>query len=600
MKRVIWDIETDGLLQEATKVFTIVLKDVDTGEVISACDAARDGYRTIGDALAILAKAEERIGHNTLKFDCKVIEKLYPGTLAKGLDTDTMILAQLKFPDIKERDGEKLSNGTWSKEFFSHKGKSLFGKHSLAAWGKRIGTFKDEYEGSFDKWAPEMQAYAEQDLETTYQLWRYLCPEDYSQEAIRLEHDIVKITHQMELDGIPFDLKGAIELQATLATRKEKLRSSLTGLFEPWEVVVKEAIAKVNSKKLGRVKGEPYKVVKTVYFNPGSREHIAKCLIEKYGWKPSVFTPTGKPKIDDEVLEELEYPEALALAEYFTVCKLLGYLVEGDKAWLNYYDEKHKVIHAHYEPMGTVTSRSSHHSPNIGQVPSVDKPYGKECRNLFGRQDGMCLVGTDMSGLELRCLAHYMAHLDRGKYAEVILETDDIHLVNMKAAGLSSRKQAKTLWYAILYGAGLPKIGSITGGGFKAGKDISNKFYKEFPALKKLINICKSGATKGYLNGLDGRRVPVRSEHAALNTLLQSAGAIICKRWVVEMYKQLPKDSRFACWVHDELQIICKPEDAEYVGNLSKRVAHEVAEHYKLKCPLDTEYKIGNNWAECH
>lgn len=597
MKRIIWDIETDGLLQEATKVFTIVIKDVETEAVVS-CSSSGDGA-SITDGLSILRQADERIGHNTLKFDCKVIEKLYPGTLAKGLDTDTMILAQLKFPDIKERDGEKLSNGTWSKEFFSHKGKSLFGKHSLAAWGKRIGTFKDEYEGSFDKWAPEMQAYAEQDLETTYQLWRYLCPEDYSQEAIRLEHDIVKITHQMELDGIPFDLKGAIELQATLATRKEKLRSSLTGLFEPWEVVVKEAIAKVNSKKLGRVKGEPYKVVKTVYFNPGSREHIAKCLIEKYGWKPSVFTPTGKPKIDDEVLEELEYPEAKQLSEYFTVCKRLSQLAEGDEGWMQRYDDKTGVIHAAYSPMGTVTSRCSHHSPNIGQVPAIDKPYGGACRRLFGAEVGKVLVGTDMSGLELRCLAHYMAHFDNGKYADVVC-SGDVHTVNQLAAGLPTRNNAKTFIYAFLYGASGQKIGSIVGQDAASGYKLIRRFLKRTPGLEDLKFKVTTGASKGYLNGLDNRRVPVRSEHAALNTLLQSAGAIICKRWVVELHKLLPKGARFACWVHDELQIICKPEDAEMIGNLSKRVAHEVAEHYKLKCPLDTEFKIGESWASTH
>jgi DNA polymerase I-like protein with 3'-5' exonuclease and polymerase domains len=584
------------------------MKDVDTGTVYSCHDQqwvnpnASVVTLSILEGLKLLSTATERIGHNTIKYDLKVIKKLYPEITLQGKDTDTLVLAKLIHPDIKTED----ANNRRTSENFSHKGKALYGSHSLAAWGKRLGEYKLEYSEGFDTWSPEMQSYGEQDIETTYSLWMYLKPHTYSQEAIELEHRIAHILHQVEIDGIPFDIQKAAELQATLSNKRDELKRGLISLFPPWTVEVKRFTAKVDNKKLNRKKGDEIVVTKEVVFNPGSRDHIAYCLKRKYGWKPKDFTPTGKAQIDDEVLGELEYPEAKALAEYFIVCKTLAQVAEGEQNWMQHYDLRTRTIHAAYNPMGCVTSRCSHHSPNIGQVPAVDKPFGVECRSLFGFSTTHVLLGSDMSGLELRCLGHYLAFFDQGKYADIVVN-GDVHTLNQQAAGLPTRNNAKTFIYGFLYGAGPEKIGSIVNGTVTTGRRLIKSFLAKTPALNSLRNYIYSSVGKGYLVALDGRHVPVRKPHAALNSLLQSAGAIICKRWVVGVLDSLKEqgltygsDYRIVAFIHDELQIMVRKGLEETVGTTCQQVAVKVGVDLGMKCPLAAEYKTGANWAETH
>jgi DNA polymerase-1 len=612
--RLIWDLETDGLLDDVTVIHSLLMFDIDTNTTYS-CHDQGERYTpppgviglSISDGLDLLAAADERIGHNVIKYDLRVLKKLRPDLVLKGIDRDTMILAKLIHPDIKEEDSRTLASGRLNKETFKHKNRSCFGSHSLAAWGHRVGEKKQEYSGGFEQWSPEMQSYGEQDIPVTYKLWLHLAPHTYSQAAIELEHRIADIVFQIEVDGIPFDLEKAVELQSKLVQERDEIKRSLMGLFPDWEVVTKTFIAKVNLPKRGIAKGDEVIVKKTVVFNPGSRDHISKCLIEKYGWVPREFTPTGKPTIDDEVLMGLEYPEAKALAKYFIVCKTLAQLAEGDQNWMKHYDCNTRTIHAAYDTMGTVTSRCAHFSPNIGQVPSVDKPYGVECRSLFANSSNdTVLLGTDMSGLELRCLAGYMAHWDKGAYASIVT-TGDVHTINQQAAGLPTRANAKTFIYGFLYGAGPEKIGSIVNGSVHRGRTLIANFIKGFPALKHLKAECEAAIGKGYLNALDGRKVPIRKKHAALNSLLQSAGAIFCKMWVVGIRDELEnkgltygKDYRFVVFSHDELQILVSKGFETIVGDTSKAVAVAVGERLNFKCPLAADYKIGNNWAETH
>ena len=585
--------------------------DVDTGTMYSCHD---QGWvnpgdvvtLTIAQGLMLLRDAEEVIGHNIRKYDLRVIKKLHPDCMPKGSITDTLILAKLIHPDIKREDSDALSSGRFTNATFRVKGKPVFGSHSLGAWGLRLGIPKIDYAGGFETWSPEMQLYGEGDLRTTRALWLYLSPDTYSQQAIELEYEIADICYQIELDGIPFDFNKAVELQAELTSKRDQIKRSLLGLFPDWEVITKEFVAKVGNTKRGIKKGDTVTNKKTVVFNPGSREHISKCLIDKYGWKPTDFTPTGKPQIDDEVLTELEYPEAKQLSEYFIVCKTLSQLAEGKGGWMQSCGPT-GLINAAYDTMGTVTSRCSHFSPNIGQVPSVDKPYGVQCRSLFG--DGgrdYILLGADMSGLELRCLANYMAHFDGGDYATVVT-TGDVHTLNQQAAGLPTRNNAKTFIFGFLYGAGPAKIGSIVGAGARRGKQLIDAFLNKTPALKRLRSAVIGACGKGYVIAIDGRHVPIRKPHAALNSLLQSAGAIICKRWVVGVRRGLEqqgliygKDHRFVAFIHDELQILVRPHLSTIVGDCCKATAIRVGDDLKFKCPLAAEYKTGANWADSH
>ena len=384
------------------------------------------------------------------------------------------------------------------------------------------------------------------------------------------------------------------------------------------------------------MEGAPYTPIEHVVFNPSSRDHIALKLKEA-GWVPTEFTDKGAPKVDDEVLEHVRVDDPVKQAsidlikEYLMIQKRIGQAAEGDKAWLRYVAEDGK-IHGSVNPNGAVTGRATHSFPNLGQVPGVRAPYGEQCRAAFGAEhhlDGLTgtpwvQAGIDASGLELRCLAHFMAPYDNGEYADVILN-GDIHTVNQNAAELPTRDNAKTFIYGFLYGAGDEKIGQIVGAGKERGKELKKKFLENTPAIAQLREAIQQGLVESskwvageqqvkwkrrWIRGLDGRRVHVRSPHAALNTLLQSAGALICKLWIVRVEEMLLEaglkhgwdgDFAYMAWIHDEIQVACRtPEIAQQVIDVSQEAMRWVGEHWNFRCRLDTEGKMGSNWKECH
>ena len=319
------------------------------------------------------------------------------------------------------------------------------------------------------------------------------------------------------------------------------------------------------------------------------------------------------------------------IKEYLMIQKRIGQAAEGDKAWLRYVQDDGK-IHGAVNPNGAVTGRATHSFPNLAQIPGVRSPYGEQCRSAFGAEhhlDGITgkpwvQAGIDASGLELRCLAHFMARFDNGEYAHEILN-GDIHTKNQNAAELPTRDNAKTFIYGFLYGAGDEKIGQIVGAGKERGKELKKKFLENTPAIAALReaiqqSLVKSSAWIGgeqkvqwkrrWIKGLDGRKVHVRSPHAALNTLLQSAGALICKLWIIKTEEMLIEkglkhgwdgDFAYMAWVHDEIQVACRTEHiAQIVIDTAQEAMRWVGEHWAFRCRLDTEGKMGPNWAVCH
>lgn len=435
LRRYVFDIETNGLLDTLTTIHCLVLLNADTGQMHSF------GPSEIPEGLRLLEEAHELIGHNVIAFDLPAITKVYPSFTTAAKVTDTLVLARLIYSDLKsdKQDGVRLATGQIAKE--------AYGSHSLNAWGQRIGLHKMQHDTGWDVWSPEMQAYCEHDTRVTLALWKHLKVDTYSKTAVDLEHDVARLCFKIEQNGWPFDVRKATELYGRLAARREELKADLRGLFDPWEEVDRAVTYKRDNKKLGVKAGDTKTYYKTVEFNPGSRQHIERCLRTKYGWKPEVFTPSGQAKVDEEVLARLEYPEAKKLAEFFLVEKRIGQLAEGEQAWLKC--ERNGRIHGRYNTNGAVTGRCTHSNPNIAQVPSVSAEYGGDCRALFGVPKGWKLVGADYSGLELRCLAHYMATFDGGSYAREVVE-GDVHTANQKAAGLPTRNNAKTFIYAFL------------------------------------------------------------------------------------------------------------------------------------------------------
>ncbi len=565
----IWDLEADHLLKEVTQVWCHVFRDVHTDEVHTF-----DPTQT-QEALQFMDNAKTLIGHNIIDYDLRVMKKLYDFTF-KGKIVDTLVYSRTIWPHLKELDFSLHRQG-------KHPAK-LIGSHSLKAWGIRLGELKGDYNSgseSFAAYTPEMLTYCIQDTQVTKVLYDKIQSKGFSQEALDLEHTLHTLLIQQEETGFDFDVEAAQKLYATLAQRRNTIEQELVDTFEP-------TIVELKTK------------TKVIPFNPASRQQIADRLMRR-GWEPEVFTETGEPKVDETVLSGIDMPEAKLLNEYLLLNKRIGQLATGKQAWLKL--EENGKIHGRVNHMGAVTSRCTHSNPNTGQIPSVSAEYGKECRSLFIAPRGYSLLGADASGLELRCLAHYMAAYDSGAYAEIVLN-GDIHTANQEAAGLESRNQAKTFIYGFLYGSGDEKTGKIIGKGAKEGKAIKKKFLKKLPALKYLKDaVAKAADDRGWVKGLDGRIIPIRHSHAALNTLLQSAGAIICKTWyvfVAEALKKANLDAQIVAFVHDEVQLVVKKGQEDDAGRLILQCMRDVEQHFNFRCRLDSEYKYGRNWADTH
>lgn len=620
MSRYVFDCETDGFLDALTKVHCLVLKDADAGTRTTYNDQP-GSLHPITDGARCLMNAAEIIGHNIIAFDIPALKKVYPWfTIPSEKVTDTLVLAKLYEGNIKEEDLKPQYKGT-------PRG-ALFGKQSIEAWGVRLGKAKVGTEiEDWSQWTPLMQERCEVDVEVNDLLFKRLRKRTPWPRAELLEHQAAWLCAQIERNGLRFNRDKAIKLYGELAELRHKLATELKTLFKPWVVFQGEVTSKANNKRYGHTKGAVYSKILINEFNPLSRDHIANRLKAKYGWKPDKFTDGGKPQVDETVLASLDYPEAKPLAELFLVQKRIGQIAEGDEAWLKH--ENDGWVHYHINPNGAVTGRATHSKFNITQVPKVGSKWGKECREMFETVAAWVLLGTDAEGLELRCLGHYMSRYDGGAYAKAVVEGKeadgtDVHSINTRALGMQpqqlytlggkqqkGRNAGKTWMYAFIYGAGDPKLGKILGKGRAAGKKARADLLSKVPALGELVKAVKKAVKRGFLIGLDGRHMHIRSDHAALNTLLQGAGAVICKKWMVELERILQEndykhgwdgDYAFVIWAHDELQIAVNPKylRPEVVGSYAQKAMEITQEYFGFKCELGVSWKIGNNWAETH
>ena len=594
---LIFDIETDGLLEDTTRIHSLVIYDTEKEKLYSFADRDGNTLSEIEEGLAMLEDADEISGHNIIKFDIPVIRKLYPSFYIRGKLFDTLLMSKLCYPDIGEIDDRRIRKGLYPKE--------IRGRYSLKAWGYRLKEYKGDYceqEDCWSKWTPDMQRYCEQDVMVTKKLYELLKSKNISEEAVALEHEFAQIINAQEQRGVYFDKTRAIELTGQLLQRKSELEQELKRFF-PAETRTETFIPKANNRARGYIKGQPFTKYITVEFNPSSRQMIADRLIKKYNWKPKELSPTGLPIVSEEVLEGLDYVEAPILKEYFLVTKVLGQIADGRNAWLKLISPD-GAIHGRVDTIGAVTGRCTHNSPNLAQVPAVGGFMGKECRELFRAREGYKLVGCDASGLELRCLAHYMNDED---YIHEILH-GDIHTKNQQMAGLATRAEAKRFIYAFNYGGGDSLIGSIVGGDAKKGKAIKKKFLEGLPKLHKLItNVQAKIKSRGYLYGLDKRVLKVREQYKGLNVLLQSAGAIVMKKALCILYEdcfdkgwKLNEDYAFVLNVHDEYQAEVKPELVDEYKEMAVNAIRKAGEYFKFRCPLDGEAKVGDSWYDTH
>lgn len=583
---VTFDVETNALkIRDVTKIHCCAVSD-GTNTVL---------YKDSKEWLQVLEDADVLIGHNIIQYDIPAIQQLYPTFKPKGKVVDTLILCRMLYPDILDRDFKKKWEGMPIQ---------LYGRHSLEAYGFRLGYTK-RHAGleDFSVLTDELAERCICDVELNRKLWARLQPKaDDIPCAVDLEMRFAQLIALQERSGFGFNVQGALELEAEinqqLNTLGERLRQRFPfvdgGLFTP----------KRDNKTRGYVGGAA--MCRLTDLNPNSRDHVAWVLQTLLEWKPEEFTKEGKPKVDETVLSKI--PGAEDFVSHFTLQKRLGQLSTGNNAWLKLVESDNR-IHGSVITVGCATARCSHVNPNMAQVPAVRSALGPECRALFG--PGLLgggrstkQVGVDLSGIEARCLAHYLWPFDNGKFADEVLN-GDIHTANQKAAGLATRDQAKTFFYALMYGAGAEKLGLITG---QDGAKLKRKYFRNMPALASLSKrVVAKAEDEGFVKGLDGRRIMIRSSHSALNFLLQSAGAIISKLWYNTCYDELTAagftygvDWSFLAHVHDEVQFAVAGERAEELGLIAVGSSRLAGDALGLRIAIDSEYKIGDNWAECH
>jgi len=600
-KWYVFDLETDNLYDDVTKIHCLVLYDINRDQTFTY------GPDRIADGLEHLATANVLIGHNILFFDIPVIRKLYPFyTFAAARIIDTLICTRLIWPKEKLYDMDA--------EQYIQVPVKLRGSASLKAWGYRLSDYKIEFK-DFKEYSEAMAEYCRQDVSVTTKLFEHIQRQSCPESALKLEHDFALAIEKQIRSGFPFDVDACLDLVDNLRTKQAVLETELKTLFPPKRIET-VFVPKVNNASRGYVKGKPFVKVKHEEFNPGSRQQIIERLKDKYNWTPGKTTEKGNSILDDDVLAALPYPEAGALAEYMLIKKRLGQIADGNNAWLKLVNNDTGCIHGDVITNGCITGRCSHRNPNASQVPANYSPYGKECRNLFHAPEGWILIGVDAKALELRCLAGYLALWDNGEYARVVTdETIDIHVYNQKMFGVKTRDISKRLLYGIAYGCGALKAGTIIDPNEKdevvlrkLGSTAINSFMQGIPALKKLKDkIANNIAARGYLIGLDNRPLFCRSDFKGLNVLLQSSGALLMKQVVINLHQTMYDRGYFygQDWqqhgmIHDEIQVSCPPAMVDTLTSVALDAFPAAQQFFGFQCPIDGDAHVGYSWDQTH
>lgn len=623
MRRVLADIETNGLLPDVSVIHCGVVMDLDTEEI------REYGPNEIDALVADLERADVIAGHNFAGYDAVVLEKLAGFHALDHKYLDTLAISRLLFPgsakttpllglDIAfaRKHGEKILPS------------KHHGRHTLKAWSIRLQlgeAGKKEYKGGWEKWSPEMQEYCKYDVIANVSLLNHFLKKGWDENIFYAESLLTYWMEKQKLYGVKFDTLAAIKLTGELTQRREDLRRELQEIFPPIEVEhgpVK--VAKV--ARNGRVPGQKYRLKKMQEFNPGSEMQVAARLIELHGWKPNAYTPSGRAQVTAEILSDLPYPEAAKIAEYSIVDKVLGSLSEGKQAWLVLTDEN-DLIHGTVVPTAATTMRAAHSGPNMAQVPSPHKPWGHECRALFRapRPDHR-MVGADASSLQLALYSHFVARYDGGALAALCSDPDgDPHEYMRAASGLFLRNRQKNLTYGTFFGAGRYKQGQMVLLDWKdaldqgltdeplphldeatrLGEMVDARMRKNMAGYEAMQRDCRKVARRGFLNLLNGAMLTVKQARLVLVTLLQGNEAVIMKNAYLRATQHLRHEiaegaAHPVLWVHDEFQWAAEPEIAEHVGQVLAQAITEAGEEYNLRVKLRGDYKVGETWADTH
>ncbi len=592
--KIVIDIEADGLLIAAKNVWCVVIQNLDDGNIDTFRPEDEDFAVTISE---YFNDAEAIIGHNIMMYDLPLLKKLYGINYNPSKVIDTQLISRVLEPDRE--------NG-----------------HSLKAWGIRLGNVKSDFT-DFTKYTEEMLEYCIQDVKVTSSLYKFITSDiNLSDKYITLEHEFAYIISQQILAGFGFDVEGAEKLYSELVIEYDNIKSELASIMPKIAnknhyntVVKKNALISENSESYTYSAGGKVKTKEFTYIepNPTSRQQLAAWLISK-GWKPKSFTETGLPEVNEKTLADFATIESTKAVRMLRLQKQLGMLKDGQSGWIKcYHQQGTGRIHGDVITNGANTGRCTHSNPNVSQVDKKDL----RMRALWIPREQWHLVGIDAASLELRVLAHYLSYYDDGLFATLV-STGDVHTHNQQTFGLQKRDSAKTMIYALIYGAGDKKLGTIAMSDIgvverdeakliKAGRVLRQRVIDDFSGYKELLedvkNIFKS---RGFLVGLDKRPLHPRKEYSALNLLIQSGGAIIMKQAQVNSLKlfkdnnlQLGIDYNYVGSIHDEAQIEVKA-NPDLIGELFVRAIENTKQDFNLKCDMAGEYKVGKNWSLTH
>jgi DNA polymerase I-like protein with 3'-5' exonuclease and polymerase domains len=588
MTTLIFDTETNGLLDEATVMHCLSTSQEGSEHVLDYnddYDECNDGPVHVG--LNWLARADELVAHNLLGFDLPVTKKLSPGWEPKeGCKlTDTLVLSRLCFPDLFERDMKRKYQGFPSK---------LFGRHSLEAWGQRLGVAKGDYAGGWEEFSQDMMDYCNQDVVVLKEVLKTMKRQGFSQESIDLEHDFAQVIHEMNMRGVRFDTDAATQLLEVLTVREAEVEELLRASFQGFEKIHISPV-----KKIRRVEQIP--------FNPGSRRHITRALMEQRGWVPDDedYTPSGIPKLSEEILKRMDpkvVPEAPLILESLMLDKRLGQLSRGKNAWLKLVGDD-GIIRPFVNHMGTITGRCTHSRPNVGQVPASRNPYGKECRELWRPREGYTLLGSDASSVEVRILAHYLSPYDRGELVRLVEEGESPHKRTMKLTGIEDYDKAKMALYATLYGIKPPGLAKQLGTSVVKARKIQKKLLDGYGISGLVEQLRETFSQKGFLNGFDGRRIPIRKISALLNTLIQAGASVLIKKWTVLSMQALRSsgiDAHLVLHVHDEMQLEVPHDSVTEAEEIVKAAMLQAGKELGIRCRTTADTATGPDWSHTH
>lgn len=604
-KRLIFcDIETESL---TPKLIHCLVAKVE-GEVFSFFGkSAKDAFKAFFEK----EKDSYWVFHNGLSFDIPTISNLYNVTIPLEKTVDTLTLSKLLRP------------------------KRPYG-HSLEQWGIFLGFNKIAFK-DFQVFSMEMLTYCIRDVEVTEKLFWHLVKDEaegFSLYSFCLEQEVRTLMDLQQKNGFYLDQGLAGSILAQTGYRMIEIEEEVKKVFKPVFKPLKkqdEGIVKVRYKKDGSLSSVGIKQYEHVWgdfcpvfaetFNLGSVVQIKERLF-KMGWQPTKFKkPTkkqalggakkGAAVVDEETMsafaEKSGLKEIKLLAEYLLVRSRHSTVEQ----WLTLCDNKSR-IHGRVDTLGAATARMTHSNPNSANIPSVPKNkegvikglaggFGFECRSCWTVEDPsrQVIVGADASGIQLRALAHYMGDED---YIKEICE-GDVHTRHQIAAGLPTRDSAKTFIYAWLLGAGDAKIGQIIGKGAKEGAALKEKFLNSFPALKELKVRISVASQRGFMYGLDGRKLWIPSEHLAMSLYLQGFEAVIMKKAMVDYQRELRAlkvPFKQVAMVHDEFQIETLKEYGETVGKTVVKAIENAGKVLRSKCPLTGEFGVGSSWAFSH